>query len=181
VPFLSLLCCSVFAHPGRTNASGCHNDRKNGGYHCHNSGSSARSPGASARSVASSTGSASPSAKSVPEKKSSGSTPQQTGRAISNPAEIKAFLSRIPTEKSFGYSNLAERLPDVGMRVKSIQTAYKGSDTEIRIMTSKPNVAATTRCAIVINPVYLKRGNRYIPQDLTAHWLVTNRCDFREK
>ena len=23
------------AHPGGLNASGCHNDRKNGGYHCH--------------------------------------------------------------------------------------------------------------------------------------------------
>ena len=23
------------AHSGRTNAQGCHNDRKNGGYHCH--------------------------------------------------------------------------------------------------------------------------------------------------
>lgn len=23
------------AHPGRTNASGCHNDRRTGGYHCH--------------------------------------------------------------------------------------------------------------------------------------------------
>jgi len=28
----------VNAHSGRTNAAGCHNDRKNGGYHCHNSG-----------------------------------------------------------------------------------------------------------------------------------------------
>ena len=24
-----------FAHGGRLNSSGCHNDRKNGGYHCH--------------------------------------------------------------------------------------------------------------------------------------------------
>lgn len=31
------------AHSGRTNSSGCHNDRKNGGYHCHNSGSSSKS------------------------------------------------------------------------------------------------------------------------------------------
>ena len=29
----------AFAHGGRTNASGCHNDRKRGGYHCHNNGS----------------------------------------------------------------------------------------------------------------------------------------------
>lgn len=33
------LACAAFqvqAHGGRTNAEGCHNDRKNGGYHCHN-------------------------------------------------------------------------------------------------------------------------------------------------
>lgn len=27
------------AHSGRTNSSGCHNNRKTGGYHCHSSGS----------------------------------------------------------------------------------------------------------------------------------------------
>ena len=31
---------TVNAHGGRTNAAGCHTDRKNGGYHCHNSGTS---------------------------------------------------------------------------------------------------------------------------------------------
>lgn len=30
--FLSL---SIYAHSGRTNSSGCHNNRKTGGYHCH--------------------------------------------------------------------------------------------------------------------------------------------------
>ena len=35
---LVALCISAFplsAHPGRTAADGCHNDRKNGGRHCH--------------------------------------------------------------------------------------------------------------------------------------------------
>jgi hypothetical protein len=33
------------AHGGRTNSEGCHNDRKNGGYHCHNGGAGpSRSP-----------------------------------------------------------------------------------------------------------------------------------------
>lgn len=27
----------TFAHSGRTNSSGCHNNTKTGGYHCHNS------------------------------------------------------------------------------------------------------------------------------------------------
>lgn len=35
--FLSLA-ASVFAHPGRTDANGGHQDRKNGGYHYHNGG-----------------------------------------------------------------------------------------------------------------------------------------------
>jgi hypothetical protein len=36
----------VNAHGGRTNAAGCHNDRKNGGYHCHNSGTTPSTPSA---------------------------------------------------------------------------------------------------------------------------------------
>ena len=30
------------AHSGRTNSSGCHNNRRTGGYHCHNSGTKKR-------------------------------------------------------------------------------------------------------------------------------------------
>ena len=30
------------AHPGGLNSEGCHNDRKNGGYHCHRTGSGSR-------------------------------------------------------------------------------------------------------------------------------------------
>ena len=30
------------AHPGGLNSEGCHNDRKNGGYHCHRAGSGSR-------------------------------------------------------------------------------------------------------------------------------------------
>lgn len=33
-----------FAHPGGLNGEGCHNDRKNGGYHCHDGGSASRQP-----------------------------------------------------------------------------------------------------------------------------------------
>lgn len=37
--FLLLIPSLVSAHGGRTDKYGCHNDRKNGGYHCHNGGS----------------------------------------------------------------------------------------------------------------------------------------------
>ncbi len=40
----SLVSFSVYSHSGRTNSSGCHNNRKTGDYHCHNSGSSYRKP-----------------------------------------------------------------------------------------------------------------------------------------
>ena len=30
-----LACGATAAHPGGLNKEGCHNDRKNGGYHCH--------------------------------------------------------------------------------------------------------------------------------------------------
>lgn len=36
---------AVVAHPGGLNAEGCHNDRKNGGYHCHGGGSRSPAPG----------------------------------------------------------------------------------------------------------------------------------------
>ena len=49
-PMLAILLVAQFetdayAHPGRTAADGCHNDRKNGGRHCHggNSASSTKS------------------------------------------------------------------------------------------------------------------------------------------
>ncbi|HTF96003.1 MAG TPA: YHYH domain-containing protein [Cellvibrio sp.] len=40
---LLLIPSLVLAHGGRTNKYGCHNDRKHGGYHCHNSGAVSQS------------------------------------------------------------------------------------------------------------------------------------------
>ncbi len=39
------------AHSGRTDSSGCHNDRKNGGYHCHGASGGGSSSGSSSPSV----------------------------------------------------------------------------------------------------------------------------------
>lgn len=44
VVFIGLFISELtLAHGGRTDASGCHNDRKNGGYHCHGGGLSSSS------------------------------------------------------------------------------------------------------------------------------------------
>jgi hypothetical protein len=63
LPFLLIFTLSgvAGAHPGGLNREGCHNDRKNGGYHCHRGG------GANARSLPSSAFgfSASPASSSV--------------------------------------------------------------------------------------------------------------------
>jgi hypothetical protein len=40
--FLLIISKPAFSHPGRTNAEGCHNDRKTGQYHCHNAGSGSK-------------------------------------------------------------------------------------------------------------------------------------------
>lgn len=31
------ICSVLFAHPGKTDAKGCHTNKKTGKYHCHNS------------------------------------------------------------------------------------------------------------------------------------------------
>ncbi len=36
IVFIFAVSMSVFAHGGRTNAQGCHNQKSNGTYHCHN-------------------------------------------------------------------------------------------------------------------------------------------------
>lgn len=59
-----LSAAQVEAHSGRTDASGCHHDRQNGGYHCHNGGSSA--PSSSPSYSPSSRPSSSPSKPSIP-------------------------------------------------------------------------------------------------------------------
>lgn len=54
---LFLLCMPMVAvaHSGRTDSSGCHHDRKHGGYHCHSGGSPRSSPSYSSSGSSSST------------------------------------------------------------------------------------------------------------------------------
>lgn len=50
------LCTVAAAHPGGLNAEGCHNDRKNGGYHCHRGAGASRPGSSTPRSFVSSSG-----------------------------------------------------------------------------------------------------------------------------
>ena len=45
IVFLGLLPSAALSHSGGTDSSGCHNDRKTGGYHCHSSGGASGATG----------------------------------------------------------------------------------------------------------------------------------------
>ncbi|MFC3194297.1 excalibur calcium-binding domain-containing protein [Marinicella sediminis] len=44
------ICFTAQSHGGRTNSDGCHNNRKTGEYHCHNSGKKTKARQSQARS-----------------------------------------------------------------------------------------------------------------------------------
>ena len=44
IPLIFFSLTLAKAHSGRTDSSGCHNDRKNGGYHCHKAKTETRTP-----------------------------------------------------------------------------------------------------------------------------------------
>lgn len=110
-------------------------------------------------------------------------------RNITAPAEIAKTIASIPvTDKDFGYKNIGERMENIGMKISSVRVdlvgkadaeppIYKAGDHVITITTNQPNEAVRAICPILGNPEYIKRGKKYIPNNLTAHWLMSNRCD----
>lgn len=71
------------AHPGGLNAEGCHNDRKNGGYHCHrgsSSGSSRSAPPSQARGLIGSGSSSGGTFRNCAEARAAGKAPVRRGQ-----------------------------------------------------------------------------------------------------
>ena len=113
---------------------------------------------------------------------------------ISDAIGINKILSKIPvTDKEMNYNNIGERLANIGMSVSSVivYKVLKKSDLEsktdrigdvfYRITTSNPSEVLTKYyCDMMGSPTYLKRGGRYIPQDRTAVWLMTSKCELPE-
>jgi hypothetical protein len=78
--FFALFWPSVaMAHPGGLNAQGCHNDRKNGGYHCHGSGSSGGSAPAPTRLFGDTSGGGDRSYSSCAAARAAGAAPIRRG------------------------------------------------------------------------------------------------------
>ena len=84
---LVLFSLNSHAHSGRTNSEGCHNNRKTGGYHCHNGGRSSRVQASTAK-------------KSKPAPKKTNSKLQQKG-AVLNSIFRKAIKQKVGLEKAF--------------------------------------------------------------------------------
>jgi len=109
---------------------------------------------------------------------------------ITSKAEITKILSSIPvTDREMNYKNIGERLANVGMTANSIMVykiLLKGDiesdgdrigDVIYQISTSNPSAVLTQNyCNMLGSPTYVKRGSKYIPQDRTANWLMTSKC-----
>lgn len=112
-------------------------------------------------------------------------------KQITAPAEIEKIVAAIPvTDKDFGYKNIGERMEKIGLKIESVKVdrvgkddaeppIYKDGDQIIMISTSQPNEAVRAICPIAERAEYVKRGKKYIPNNRTAYWLMTNRCDFK--
>ena len=102
---LALVATGADAHSGRTNSSGCHNNRKTGGYHCHNSGSSSNGSG-SRRPSGSSSGAPprptpTPSPSRPPVNSSCSGVPQ-----VSNPWALSKPVLMGDAKSSYYYKNV---------------------------------------------------------------------------
>lgn len=94
---LLLIPSLVFAHGGRTDKYGCHNDRKNGGYHCHNSGTVPQSQNLRTPNNSTNTNSAKP--------QSLTTQPASSAVRDANHAEYKKLVSEIQTAlNKLGYN-----------------------------------------------------------------------------
>lgn len=79
-----VLAVPLMAHPGGLNREGCHNDRKNGGYHCHRAPSGggsapARSSYAPATPAARASGAAGRAFRNCDEARAAGAAPVRRG------------------------------------------------------------------------------------------------------
>ena len=99
---------------------------------------------------------------------------------------IDKVLASIPfTDKSMTYANLGDRLPNLGLRVESINVGkftaddiraepvrlHRG-DIDYAFTTTEPNNVVKALCPIWSSFHLVRRGKKWIPQDRTSNFLV---------
>ena len=116
-------------------------------------------------------------------------------------ADLKGFVVDTPTidkilksipnnDKSTPYKNLGERLPKLGLTVKYIQIGklqndeiksskgiYNHGDVMYDFTTNEPNGVVESICPISTMFSFIKRGNAWLPNDRTANFLLSYKCE----
>ena len=111
---------------------------------------------------------------------------------ISDAAGVNKILSNIPLKiKDKKYRNLNDRLPQLGLNVKSITMAalqddeikgshgvYKNKDILYTFFTNEPNQAIEAICSIFSSFSFIKRNNKWIAYDRTSNFLISGyKCE----
>ncbi|MDR3629379.1 MAG: hypothetical protein P4L42_03500 [Desulfocapsaceae bacterium] len=112
---------------------------------------------------------------------------------ISDQVKIEKILKSIPVKVSEGSyrGNLLDRLSNLGLSVSRVSVVkivkedygnppymglYKRGDVDYGFSTNEPNTAAATLCPIASIFYLTKRGNSWIPDSQTAHFLMSGMC-----
>ncbi|MGZ5056411.1 MAG: hypothetical protein ACXWAT_15920 [Methylobacter sp.] len=105
---------------------------------------------------------------------------------INDQVKISNILKLIPsTDKDMSYKNIGDRLPKLGLSVKSISIGklqadeinesgglLKKGDALYSFFTNEPNEIVSTICPIQSLFVFLKRGNKWLPWDRTSNFIM---------
>lgn len=113
-------------------------------------------------------------------------------KTYTNKQDIENILNIIPVKiKDMNYKNLNDRLPMLGLKVKSVMAAkltddeikdsnkiYKNNDILYTFFTNEPNEAVEAICPIFSSFAFIKRNNKWIAYDRTSNFLITGyKCE----
>lgn len=107
-------------------------------------------------------------------------------RTVKDPAEIQKILRTVPFADRFMYANLAERLPNLGLKVDRVDIGtltaddvslsrglYKRGDVQYVFSMNEPNEVVKALCPIWSRFTLIKRGGKWLPDDRTSNFLIS--------
>ena len=107
-------------------------------------------------------------------------------RTIKDPGEIQKILGTVPFSDKTMYPSLAERLPNLGLRVDRVdvgtltaddvslsQGLYRRGDVQYVFSTNEPNEVVRKLCPILSRFTLIRRGGKWLPDDRTSNFLTS--------
>lgn len=107
-------------------------------------------------------------------------------RTIKDLGEIQKILRTVPFADKTMYPSVAERLPNLGLRVERVDVAtltaddvslshglYRRGDVQYVFSTNEPNEVVKKLCPISSRFTLIRRGGKWLPDDRTSNFLVT--------